>query len=387
MNQKSNRNVKLLYWFNFFNDFRPYSAVAIIYFAQVTGSYTLALSVFSISHLASAIFEVPTGVLSDRVGRKLTIIFGSVASVFSLVFFAIGGSLSMLMIGAIFEGLAQSLFSGNNDAFLFDTLKEDGKEETFPHWVGRTSSMFQIALGISALIGGFVASWSLSFVMWISVVPQILMLVTALFFREPKVHSDKEKTNIFVHLKEALKRFKEDSQLRNLSLYSIIDYGIGEAQHQFLPAFYGSLWPLWAVGIAKMLSNAFAAVSFWFSGTLIKKFNSFRILIVSHFFNRVISIVAAAFPTPASPALITVTSLSFGSARVARGNLMQQRFSEHQRATMGSLNAFAGSIFFAIFAYILGTFADHTTPALAILFCQLLLLPNIILVWRAYKTS
>jgi len=64
------KNIKLLGWFNFFTDFVFFAPVAIIYFQKVTGSFALGMSIFSVAYVSSAIFEVPTGVVSDLLGRK-----------------------------------------------------------------------------------------------------------------------------------------------------------------------------------------------------------------------------------------------------------------------------------------------------------------------------
>lgn len=127
------RNINLLRWFNFFFEFRFYGPIAIIYFAQITGSYALGLAVYSVSSLSSAIFEVPTGALSDHVGRRKTIILGSLASVFAISFYAAANSFSVLAIGAIFNGLASAFLSGNNDALLHDTLREKNRIKEFSH--------------------------------------------------------------------------------------------------------------------------------------------------------------------------------------------------------------------------------------------------------------
>ena len=63
-------NIALLRAFYFCSDFRLYGPVAILYFAQVTGSFAQGLSVFSVAMLAAALLEVPTGVFSDRIGRR-----------------------------------------------------------------------------------------------------------------------------------------------------------------------------------------------------------------------------------------------------------------------------------------------------------------------------
>src|SRR5215211_3493333 len=105
------RNITLLGWFNFWAEFRPYGPIAILYYAQVSGSYALAMSVFSVAQLAQSVFEVPTGVYSDMIGRKRTVIYGAVAGVFALSFYAFGGSYFGLIVGAIFEGLGRAFYS------------------------------------------------------------------------------------------------------------------------------------------------------------------------------------------------------------------------------------------------------------------------------------
>src|SRR3989338_77223 len=99
------KNIKLLTWFNFFNDFRPYNPIAVIYFAQVTGSFALGLTIFSVASICSLLFEVPTGVFSDMFGRKNTMLLGAVASTLSLALYSIGGAFWVLAIGAVFGGL------------------------------------------------------------------------------------------------------------------------------------------------------------------------------------------------------------------------------------------------------------------------------------------
>ena len=114
------RNIKLLTWFNFALDFRPYTPVAIIYFALITGSYFQGMGIFAMSTIATSLCEVPTGILSDRVGRKRTIILGCLASITGVVFFAASNGFLMLAMGGVFNGLAAAFFSGNNNAFLYD---------------------------------------------------------------------------------------------------------------------------------------------------------------------------------------------------------------------------------------------------------------------------
>ncbi|MDO8610268.1 MAG: hypothetical protein Q7R95_06995, partial [bacterium] len=63
-------NVKLFTLFYSLYNFRLYSVLAVIYFFQITHSYALALSIFSISQISQGIWEIPLGYYSDKFGRS-----------------------------------------------------------------------------------------------------------------------------------------------------------------------------------------------------------------------------------------------------------------------------------------------------------------------------
>ncbi|MDQ3099461.1 MAG: MFS transporter [bacterium] len=319
------------------------------------------------------------------VGRKKTIIFGALMSVFSLIFYAIGGSFILLAAGSVFAGLARSFYSGNNQALLHDSLKASNQEEEYAQYAGTTSSMFQFALAASALIGGFLAYFSLPLVMWISVIPQIICLIISFQVQEPKVKDSSDETNIYAHLREAIIKFKENSKLRTLSLAAILDYGIGETMYQFSSAFVALLWPVWAVGVARMFSNLGAAIGMRMSGGITQKLGFFKSLIVATACSRIAGLVAVLFPSVLSPLLISSTSFAYGINSIAKETLFQKEFTDKQRATMGSLNSLGGSLFFAVFAFLFGVIADSLVANQALIIGELMLICVLYLYWRLFK--
>lgn len=378
------RNIQLFQWHEFFVNFVLWAPLAIIYFSKVTGSYALGLSIFSVVQITAALFELPTGILSDFVGRRKTMIFGAISYVFAFVLYAIGQFYWVLVLGAILEGLARSFYSGNNEALLYDSLKEENKTEELASVMGKIGSMSQWGLAVSGLLGGFVASWSLSFVMWLAVVPQIICLVLAWMIQDGgKVKNDNG--NIYAHLKESVNNFLKNERLRLLSLSDILGFGMGESMYLFRAAFVASIWPVWAIGIAQVLSNIGAAISFRFAGEWIKKYKAIVWLLVGGIYSRVIYLFALIIPTTLSPALMASTSLFFGVGIVAKSSLLQVEFSDKQRATMGSLNSFAGSIFFALFAFCLGLLADLSTPRTAMIVVTFLQFITVWIQWRLFK--
>lgn len=376
------KNIHFFTWFNFFSEFRPYAVIAILYFSNVTGSFALGMLIFSFVRVSSAVFEIPTGIFSDRIGRRKTMIYGSIAGIFSVFFYAVGNSFWILVLGVLLQGLQNAFFNGNNDAFLYDTLADHNKEKSYSEFLGRTNSMLQLALALAALFGGMIADWSFNFVFWISILPQFFCLVLSFKMIEPVVHKKAPALNIYQHLFLSLQKFKENKKLRLLSLTSVLDYGIGETIHQFHPIFIALFWPLWGVGVARMMSHFFAAIGFWFSGRLIHKFHLVRLLIFGKLCNRIIAFIAYGFPSVISPFFIALPSFLFGFRTVAQNTLFQREFTHQQRATMASFNSLFGSLFFAFFAFSFGWFADRFGVIQALLFAEILLFFSIFAYWR-----
>lgn len=351
------RNLRLLGWFNFWADFRPYAPIAILYFSQVSGSYALGMSIFSATQLAQSLFEVPTGILSDRVGRRKTVVYGAVAGVCALTCYAIGGTYLALIAGAIFEGLGRAFYSGNNEALLYDTLAESDERHAYQEHLGRTSSMYQLALGISSVMGSLIAAFSYQLVLWISVIPMALALLVSLRLVEPRAHLQAS-GNIYAHLSTAFRNIVRNPRLRTLSLASVLSYAIGESSWLFRSTFIAALWPVWAIGIAQTIGNLCAAVGFYFSGRIIRRFGEFRLLVGGMTASEVVNLFGLLVPTVLSPALMALNSVFYGVNHVAINGLIQRDFTDEQRATMGSLNSFAGSLVFAAFSFSLGALAD-----------------------------
>jgi MFS family permease len=342
------------------------------------------MSIFSIANIADAVFEVPTGILSDRIGRKMTIIFGAIASILYSICYAIGGSFLILALGALFQGLSVAFYSGNNDALLHDSLKESGKEKDYHDFLGKLSSLFQLALAIGAVLGSVLATKSFALVMWLSVVSQIICFFISLRIVEPNIPI-KKSANIYEHMKEAFQLFKTNKKLRLVSIAGILGSSVGEATFQMQAAFYNTLWPLWAVGIAKMVSYIGAMISFYFSGPFINKFKEIKVILIGNIYSRIINSLAVLFPTQASPLLYSSTSIFFGSLTVAKNSLLQKEFTPHQRATISSLNSLAESLCFAFFAYFLGYIGDRIGSAKTLFVAQLFSLIGTYLYWRVFK--
>ena len=289
------RNVRLLGWFNFCNDFRIYGPVMVVYFAQVTGSYADAVLILAIAKIGSSLFELPTGVFSDYVGRRKTLLSGQVANILCIAAYGAGSSFTLLAIGALLEGLSFALFSGNQDAFLYDTLKDEESQQEFAEYQGRLSAMFQAALAVSALVSAIVLLWlPLRSLFWLSLVPQTVGLVIGFLTTEPSRHGRVDRDESARASARCAGAVSPDAKLRDVSIAAMLGFALGEAKHMFFPAYFATLWSSSGLGIASMLTHAFAMLGFRASGRVIRRFRELPVLLWTSISSIVLGVGATA---------------------------------------------------------------------------------------------
>lgn len=373
-------------WHNFFTELRPFAAVNAVYFASVAGSYTEAMSVFSVGLLASLLLEVPTGVISDRIGRRATLVWGSVTFALSLFLYAIAGGLPLLLVGAVIGGLSDALVSGNNNALVFESLSQTGQKEKFSLVWGKLNSIFQVALGISALIGGLClyVGVPLRDLVWMGFASQIICIICSFLITEPQRH-ESPSTNIYADLRDAVRLVHGNRKLRLNIIANSIQFGVGEAAHKFSPAFFGSVWPLWAVSALSSVRNVFGTLGYAVSGRVIGRLGDNASLFWSSGCMSALGIVASILNNAMSPALVFLNNFFYGINDVAKEHVLQQEFSDQQRATMGSLAQFCGSLVGVFAAMGLGVVADMTSPAVTFFCAMILRLPVIGLYWVLFQ--
>ncbi len=359
------KNIRLLYIHNFLTDFRFQTAYLIIFFSQILGSYTAGMSILAVENITSAVMDVPTGFISDRMGRKITLALGSVCSAVGVGCYAVADNSLWLLVGAFLSGLSTCLFNGNNNALLYETLKAEGLETEFHHYQGRTSSMFQLALGISALCSSLMTSHGLRFIFILGIIPQVLAVFVSFLFQDPSVHID-SKHNGYTHFKVAFSKVLYNPRLRLLMIGQAISYGAGEATFNFRNALINILWPVWAIGIYRGLNNAGGFLGFWFSGRIIDRVTAPYMLAFAEAYWFCSQMIAVNISNVISPIIFLTGASFYGPFMVARDKLLQAEFADEQRATMGSVASFTGSLFYAVMAVCIGAVSDHFGPAFGV---------------------
>lgn len=134
-----------------------------------------------------ATFNVPLGVLSDRWSRKGVLMAAGVMSATASVIGAVSGSFVMYLGAMSCYALFRAAYSGGYDSVVYDTVIEELPDDSsFRHLYGRVKMYEGIALAVSSLLGGIVASVLSLRAAYILTAPFAVGSVVALsFFRGP----------------------------------------------------------------------------------------------------------------------------------------------------------------------------------------------------------
>lgn len=365
-----NRNLILMCLIVFLNNINFCNTIAILYYKYVTNSFVLGMSIFSITTISSAIFELPTGIISDKIGRKKTIVYGSSCSVLSAIILFLANNYYLLILFAIINGIEMAFFSGNNDAYVYDNLCMINNKEKYINSIGKVKSMEYLAGAISGLIGaGLLYCFSYKLIIGISIIPKVIQLVISLFLKAIKNNETNTNSNKKL-IKGALKESLENKLLLKKVLYDGILQSTNESCYQFRSAFYETVWPIWAIGIPGILSNIGAFISNWCSEKLISKTSRKKYWFLSHSYSMFSNTIAVITNNIISPIIMISNSL-FHSDFID-SEIEQKLYKDEYRASMGSIKSFIQSILFAVFSVILGLIADYFNIVTSFIIFQLI---------------
>ena len=153
------RNIRLYPYYKFFQGLIFWQAIWFLYF-QSTLSASEAILLYVVFDVSTTILEVPLGYMSDRIGRRITLILSSLTGAISALMMALGSSFEVFALANILLGAWVALSSGTDSAFLYESLVAQNREKEIEEQELRAWRFNFSALAISAALGGVMAGYS-----------------------------------------------------------------------------------------------------------------------------------------------------------------------------------------------------------------------------------
>lgn len=218
-------NLTRNYLYAFFKDFSFFSAVLVPFFTNWGH-----ISLFQIQLLQSWFslwvfaLEVPTGALADKLGRKHSIALGSLVVAIAVFFYGLFPNFYAFLFAEFLFALGYAFTSGADEALLYDTLKEEGREDESKKILGKANAIHLLGMSSAAVIGSVIAEKiGINAPTYLTAIPMLLAAVIGWSIKEPKIHSEGSESPSYSQIiKTGFNQMKTKPILRSLAIDSIL---------------------------------------------------------------------------------------------------------------------------------------------------------------------
>lgn len=299
-------------------------------------------------------FEIPTGFVSDKYGRKVSAYMGMISLIISYTFLY---SHSKLIIGLSFfcRGLAITFISGSIESIVVETIPR----QKWSNLSIKRRIIFNLATASAAVLAGvMIEEVGYGATIAIDIIASVMAFITILFVEESATQAKSKEETITIH--ESILILKNN---KILILLFVMDFFIAFSYigvENLYPAFLEQLG-IHSDQIGVFISIQLILASFF--GLFAKKVQIIlgrtRVMYVLPLVRVLLTVCIYAFNLPiiTIPILLTLSQIVLAIYAPIRYELMQDNISNKYRATFISFQSqfiALGGIFFYLFSAVLG---------------------------------
>ena len=308
--------------------------------------------VFAVRRSASLIFEIPTGILADKYGRKksVSLSFAFLAIVFFL--WSQTDKIELLLMLSFLWGTATALYSGSEESLIVDSLELKDKEKKRNFIFSRLHIIDNFGFFVGCLAGVLIVHFSFSAI-W-QVASLIIFLLFVIYLTFIKEKNTKKVITIGEYNKEKHQMTISDklNMIRgNFILTFLLIAFLFSLSSSFLSISYPIFlresfdFPYFWFSILGSLTALGAIIGAYFSDKVSVYFKSIRTMLI---FGVVVLISLFSF---SSAVFISVAIISFVLVHFGWGgfypmfhSILNKHFPSEKRATLLSIISFSSAL-------------------------------------------
>lgn len=216
-------NSKIYFWANFLGSVSFLAPVLSLFYLHRGLEYSDFFVMLLIIVITMFFFEVPTGAFADKFGPKASMIFGQLLAIVAAVLLLFANTRFEFYFISFLTGILITFFSGCDEAFIYDSLKEQGRESTMSKVWGKIQSATHLPAALSVILGALIAKdlAESQFLLLISIglLFAISKLCALFLLKNPEHHYKKlNPINQFQHIREGVKLLRSKPALLVLFL-------------------------------------------------------------------------------------------------------------------------------------------------------------------------
>ncbi len=350
--RSAERNIDLYPWFQFARNLLFWQAIWFLYFQeQLSAAEAIVLA--AVYDIATTVLEVPSGYLSDRIGRRITLILAAFAGIAGALLLALGSTFHEFAIAQICLGISMAFISGTDSALLYESLTRSGRAGEIEHHELSAWRYSFAALAISAVSGGLLASASPVWAFLATAAASTAAVVIAFQFHEPATAGERRPTGYSGA--GAIVQSLRHPVLAWIFALSVGNYVLSHVPFVFgQPFILEALRPA-AAGIdAALLSGLISAAMMlisvatsWLAPSLKRRLGLGPVLLLALAMQAGLIGLLAMTNHPLAIALLMLRMVPDSIARPFKLARIQPLLADQHRATYLSLQSFSGRLVFA----------------------------------------
>lgn len=359
---------KLMYAFSFLKNLQFFGALAVPFFLLRLGySYTQMFLLECVFSAGMFLFEIPTGVIADRLGRKVSLFLGSVFFGGGFTLFAFTDSFPILALAELICAIGMTLFSGADTALFYELVLDEGRADDSTRLLSRYDAAGTFGMLIAFPAGTLFAGSrlvpyndALGLVFLATGLTIFLSGFIALLIPEPPREKETDQP-----LKAGLDGFRFIFKHKSLTRFSL-NYAAISSMTFFMFWLYQTLlmtnkFPVAFQGFVPAAYNMGATALLVFSEPIRKRFGTAKVLLFSSAIPGVLYLLVAFVPgIPAAMiAIFGVTMLKM-FRRPLLSALMNTHIESRRRATVLSGVSMVERILTTILYPVIGLLSDFS---------------------------
>lgn len=216
--------------YGFLKNLRFYEPFLMLFFLEKGLSYVQIGTLYAIREFMINVVEIPSGVLADALGRRLTMAVSFVAYIVAFLTFFQSTEYWTLAAAMVAYACGDAFRTGTHKAMIFDYLNSRNSQHLRAHYYGHTRSWSQRGSALSALIAAALVFRTGSYapIFLFTIIPYALDLMLVMSYPKnldgPRHSSTRTVADEFAHVLRSLKQsMRSPEMLRaiaNQALYT-----------------------------------------------------------------------------------------------------------------------------------------------------------------------
>ena len=223
-------------------------------------NYTQIMFLQSAAALSRIIFEIPTGVIADKISRKLSLILSGFFMAAGLIVYMIFDNFFILVLAEIIMGIGITFSSGADSAILYESIKGTQYEKDYSKYEATAFSRIFLGQGVGSVLSSMLFTLDKNIPFIISVFFLSVASVFAVKFIEPTF--EKRNTSYILHVVQNTKNIFKSSICIWITVFAI-SFGCSNmiGYWMYEPLFKAVNIPILMYGIVFLALNLFASIS------------------------------------------------------------------------------------------------------------------------------